>query len=71
MNDYNPDSATIRQQWKDLRHKAKSYNVQELRRMSLRWPGIELRHPPAKDQMGWWMPSLLEGSSDGKHWRRV
>jgi len=72
MSEYNSETATVAQQWRDLRRLARQYSVQELVRIQLRWPALEFRHPPSKGQPGWWQPGLLEARTVGTtKWRSI
>jgi hypothetical protein len=64
------NAALIRAQWRDLRDKYRRLSAHECALLRMRWPDIELRHPPAAGGGGWWQPSLLQARTAGtSRWR--
>ena len=65
---YNIDHATIRQQWADLRAQWRRSSAQEIMCLTMRWPNLEIGHPPASEGGGWWQPSLIRAHTIGGRW---
>jgi len=69
---YDAETATVPQQWRELRRMARQYSIQELKNLSMRWPALEFRHPPSKGQLGGRVPGMLEARTVGTtKWRSV